>query len=150
MSDMRELYQEVLLDHYKKPRNFGGLEGANRRCDGHNPLCGDRITVFLLVQDDAIEEAAFEGSSCAICTASASVMTEMLKGKTVAEAEGLFAAFRDIVTGEPSQVPDTAGRGDLAAFVGVREFPVRVKCATLPWHTMLAALANEGESVTTE
>lgn len=150
MSEMRELYQEILLDHYKKPRNFGSLEGANRQCDGHNPLCGDRITVFLLIRDDAIEEATFDGSSCAICTASASVMTELLKGKSVAEAEGLFAIFRDIVTGEPSDTPDTTGRGDLAAFVGVREFPVRVKCATLPWHTMLAALAHQDDSVTTE
>jgi nitrogen fixation NifU-like protein len=150
MSDMRDLYQEILLDHYKNPRNFRRLEGANHQCEGHNPLCGDRITVYALVKKDTIEDAAFEGSACAICTASASVMTEVLKGKTTAEAEKTSREFRDIVTGEQSEERGPTGPGDLTAFVGVREFPVRVKCAVLPWHTMLAALKNESESVTTE
>jgi nitrogen fixation NifU-like protein len=150
MSDLSELYQKVLLEHYKNPRNFGGLEGANHRCDGHNPLCGDRITVLLRVHSGAIEEAAFEGISCAICTSSASVMTELVKGKSIPEVEGLFEIFRGILSGKPSVAQDATGKGNLAAFAGIREFPVRVKCATLPWHTMLAALANEDELVTTE
>lgn len=150
MSDMRELYQEVILDHHRKPRNYGKLENANRHCDGHNPLCGDRITVYLLVVEDTIKDIAFEGSGCAICTASSSVMTEVLKGKSVQEAEELFGAFRDVVTGDPAETPNMDGLGKLAVFAGVREFPVRVKCAILAWHTMHAALHGKDESVTTE
>lgn len=150
MSEMRELYQEVILDHHRKPRNFGKLEGANRRSDGYNPLCGDRITVYLLVADDTISDIAFEGSGCAICMASSSVMTQALKGKSIAEAEKMFGVFHDLVTGPPDEVPETEGLGKLAVFFGVREFPVRVKCATLAWHTLQAALAGGDESVSTE
>ena len=146
---IRDLYQKVLLDHYKNPRNYRLLDGASHRCDGHNPLCGDRITVYLLVDQDTIKDAAFEGSACAICTASASAMTEVLKGKPTVESEGLFEIFHEIVAGEPPEDSAGAEYGDLAAFAGVRDYPVRVNCATLPWHTMLAALDNKDESVTT-
>jgi nitrogen fixation NifU-like protein len=150
MDDMRELYQEVILDHHRHPRNFKKLETANRSIEGYNPLCGDRITVYVLLEDDVIRDIAFEGAGCAICTASASVMTETLKGKTIAEAEELYGKFHDLVTGDPSEKPSTEGLGKIAVFFGVREFPVRVKCATLPWHTVRAALEGKGESVTTE
>ncbi len=149
MSDLRELYQEFILDHHKNPRNFGPLEGANRTSEGYNPLCGDRVTIYLLVEGDRISDIGFEGSGCAICTASTSVMSEMLKGKTVAEAEDLFGKFHELVTGPPDEVPCTDGLGKLAVFFGVREFPVRVKCATLAWHTLKAAL-RDGKTVTTE
>ena len=150
MSEMRELYQEVILDHHRRPRNFGKLANANRRSEGYNPLCGDRITVYLLVVDDVIADIAFEGSGCAICMASSSVMTQALKGKSIAEAEELFGTFRDLLTGPPDEVPETEGLGKLAVFFGVREFPIRVKCATLAWHTMHAALSEKNDSVTTE
>jgi nitrogen fixation NifU-like protein len=150
MSEMRELYQEVIIDHHKRPRNFGKLERANRRSEGYNPLCGDRVTVYLRVQDDAIQEVSFEGSGCAICMASSSVMTETLKGKTLAEVETLFGRFHDLVTGAPDEPAPTEGLGKLAVFQGVREFPVRVKCATLPWHTLQAALRQGDEPVSTE
>lgn len=149
MDDMRELYQETILDHHKHPRNFRKLENA-RSSEGYNPLCGDRITVYVLVDGDTIEDIAFEGSGCAICTASASVMTESLKGKTVAEAETLFGTFHDLVTGDPSEVPSTEGLGKIAVFFGVREYPVRIKCATLAWHTLRAALEGKTEAVSTE
>ena len=150
MDEMRELYQDTILDHHKHPRNFKKLETANRSSEGYNPLCGDRITVYLLLNGDVIEDIAFEGSGCAICTASASVMTEMLKGKNTDVAEEIFGKFHDLVTGDPSETPSTEGLGKIAVFFGVREFPVRVKCATLAWHTMRAALAGKEESVTTE
>jgi nitrogen fixation NifU-like protein len=150
MDEMRELYQETILDHHKHPRNFKKLEGANRRSEGYNPLCGDRITVYILLEGDVIEDLAFEGSGCAICTASASVMTELLKGKTVADAEALFGQFHDLVTGDPTETPSTEGLGKMAVFFGVREFPVRIKCATLAWHTLRAALAGKDDSVSTE
>jgi len=150
MSEMRELYQEVIIDHHKRPRNFGKLEGANRHSEGYNPLCGDRVTVYLRVNGDAIEAVSFEGSGCAICMASSSVMTEVLKGKTLAEVESLFGKFHDLVTGPPDEVASTEGLGKLAVFHGVREFPVRVKCATLPWHTLQAALHQADEQVSTE
>ena len=150
MDEMRELYQEVILDHYKHPRNFKKLETANRSSEGYNPLCGDRITVYLLVEDDIIKDIAFEGSGCAICTASASVMTDTLKGKPATEAETMFGKFRDLVTSDPSETPNTEGLGKIAVFFGVREFPVRVKCATLAWHTMRAALRGTDRDVSTE
>jgi nitrogen fixation NifU-like protein len=150
MDEMRELYQETILDHHKHPRNFKKLDGANRHSEGYNPLCGDRITVYLLLEGDVIEDLAFEGSGCAICTASASVMTEILKGKSVVEAEALFGKFHDLVTGDPTQTPNTEGLGKLAVFYGVREFPVRIKCATLAWHTLRAALEGKDDSVSTE
>ncbi|MCZ6765979.1 MAG: SUF system NifU family Fe-S cluster assembly protein [bacterium] len=148
MDDLRDLYQEMILDHYKNPRNFHIMEGANRRAEGYNPLCGDRVTVYLLIENDTITDVSFEGSGCAICTASTSVMTELLKGQSFEEAEALFASFRGLVTADPSATVENMGK--LAAFTGVREFPVRIKCATLPWHTMLSALENKHEPVTTE
>jgi nitrogen fixation NifU-like protein len=150
MDEMRELYQEVILDHFKHPRNFKKLETANRSSEGYNPLCGDRITVYLLLEDDIIQDITFEGSGCAICTASASVMTDTLKGKPVTEAETMFGKFHDLVTGDLSETPNTEGLGKIAVFCGVREFPVRVKCATLAWHTMRAALRKTGQAVSTE
>jgi nitrogen fixation NifU-like protein len=151
MSDMRELYQEVILDHHKHPRNFGRLAGANRHAEGFNPLCGDRVTVYALVEGDVVREVAFDGSGCAICVASASVMTEILRGRTLAEIERLYGKFHDVVMSSTDTEVDAETLGKLAVFAGVREFPVRVKCATLPWHALRAALKNpEGAPVTTE
>ena len=150
MSDMRELYQEVILDHHKHPRNFGRLSNANRRAEGFNPLCGDRVTVYALVDGSDLKDLSFEGSGCAICMASASVMTDALMGKSVDEADRLFVQFHDLVTGESAQTPDLDALGKLAVFMGVREFPVRVKCATLPWHALRAALKDAEKPVTTE
>src|SRR5687768_2320771 len=133
MSDLRDLYQEVILDHYKRPRNFRKLEGKVRHVDGHNPLCGDRLTVYAQVEDGLVKDLSFEGSGCAISTASASLMTESLRGKTPQEAEELFHKFHDLVTGDPETIPDTEGLGKLEVFAGVREFPARVKCASLAW-----------------
>lgn len=151
MGELRELYQEVILDHSKRPRNFGELAGANRRAEGYNPLCGDRETVFIRLEDDLLKEVGFRGAGCAISTASASMMTEALKGKTRAQAEALFERFHDLITGEDGR-GETAGPdlGKLTVFSGVREFPVRVKCATLPWHTLRAALAGAETTVSTE
>ncbi|MGH8787238.1 MAG: Fe-S cluster assembly sulfur transfer protein SufU [Cupriavidus necator] len=148
MSDLRNLYQEVVVDHSRSPRNFGRLAAANRSADGFNPLCGDRLTLYLRIRDGVIEDASFEGSGCAISTASASLMTEALKGKTEAQARALFSGFHALVTGEPgqSEVP----MGKLEVLAGVREFPARVKCATLAWHTMQAALENSARPVSTE
>jgi nitrogen fixation NifU-like protein len=146
MSDLRELYQEVILDHYKKPRNFRALPDANRTLEGYNPLCGDKITVYLKVEDGVIKDIGFQGSGCAISTASASMMTDSLKGKTIDQAETVFRGFHNLVTGKDGG----ADLGKLAVFVGVREFPVRVKCATLAWHTFHGALEGEHKPVTTE
>ena len=150
MDELRELYQEMILDHYKSPRNHHKIDGANHHAEGYNPLCGDRVTVYLLLEGDTIEDLSFEGSGCAICTASSSLMTEVLKGKTLAEAEAHFGKFRDLVTSDPSGDPDGDGLGKLAIFAGVREYPIRIKCATLPWHTFQAAIADKSETVTTE
>jgi nitrogen fixation NifU-like protein len=150
MSDMRELYQEFILDHHKKPRNYGKLEDASTESEGYNPLCGDRITIYLMIEDDRIVDVKWEGSGCAICTASASVMTEILKGRSVQTAETLFGKFHDLVTGDPCETPSIEGLGKLAVFFGVREFPVRIKCATLPWHTLRAALRNKDGHANTE
>jgi nitrogen fixation NifU-like protein len=150
MSELRELYQSVILDHNKKPRNFGVVEDANRVGDGHNPLCGDVIHVTARVRDGRIEELRFEGSGCAISTASASLMTQALKGRTVEEAIELFRRFRALVTSDPTAPVDADGLGKLAVFAGVREFPVRVKCATLAWHTLANALEESGETAKTE
>ena len=147
MSDLRELYQEVILDHRKTPRNFREMEEANRRLEGYNPLCGDRVTVYLQVEDDLVQDVSFQGMGCAISTASASMMTELLKGKTVEEAEVIFQRFQDLVTGKSD---GSDGVGKLVVFAGVSEFPLRVKCATLPWHTLRAALRQQAEAVTTE
>ena len=149
MSELSELYQQVILDHNKKPRNFHKLETANRRAEGYNPLCGDQLNVYLDVEGDQVKDVAFEGSGCAISKASASMMTQAVKGKTKAEAEQLFNEFHRMVTGELDAEADPNNLGRLKIFAGVREFPVRVKCATLSWHTLHAAL-NEQASTSTE
>ena len=149
MNDLRELYQEVILDHSKRPRNFHGMPEANRSANGHNPLCGDRATVYLHVEGDVVRDVSFEGSGCSISTASASMMTDALKGKTVAEAEALFERFHELVTADPSKAATAAAElGKLAVFAGVHEFPMRVKCASLAWHTMKAALEGGGKAST--
>jgi nitrogen fixation protein NifU and related proteins len=148
MGELRELYQEVILDHSKRPRNFGELAGANRRAEGYNPLCGDRETVFIRLEDDLLKDVGFRGAGCAISTASASMMTEAVKGKTRAQAEALFERFHDLITGKDGRNEPELGK--LTVFSGVREFPVRVKCATLPWHTLRAALAGAETTVSTE
>jgi nitrogen fixation NifU-like protein len=146
MSGLSDLYQEVIIDHSRRPRNFRAVEGATSRAEGYNPLCGDKVTVELKLENDVVTDVAFRGSGCAISTASASLMTESLKGRTRAEAEKMFERFHELVTGEsaPSDI------GKLAVFGGVREYPARVKCATLAWHTMRAALRSPGEEVSTE
>jgi len=150
MSDLRELYQEVIFDHNKKPRNFYKLEDANRKAEGYNPLCGDHITVYLHMDGDTIRKISFEGSGCAISKASASLMTDSLKGKAKAEAEALFDKVHKMLTGEPGADDDFQQLGKLSALSGVSEFPVRVKCATLAWHTLRAALEAKEEMVSTE
>jgi nitrogen fixation NifU-like protein len=150
MSELRDLYQEVILDHNRKPRNFGRLAGADRTAEGHNPLCGDRIVIDLKLEGDAIREIAFEGSGCAISKASASMMTTTLKGKSFKEAQEIFRSFHGMVTGETGPGFDPESLGKLAVFQGVREFPVRVKCASLAWHTLNAALAESHQTVSTE
>jgi len=150
MSDLRELYQELIIDHSKRPRNFRVLEGADRKAEGFNPLCGDKVTVYLELDNGRINNIGFQGKGCAISTASASVMTETLKGKTLAEAEALFGIFHDLVMGKPPAGGKAPELGKLAVFSGVSEFPVRVKCATLAWHTLNAALKDTGETVSTE
>jgi nitrogen fixation NifU-like protein len=150
MSDLRELYQELIIDHSKRPRNFKVLETANRTLEGYNPLCGDKITVFLELEHDRVKGVSFQGSGCAISTASASVMTESVKGKTLCEAEALFEAFRQMVTGKPPDGANAPELGKLAVFSGVSEFPARVKCATLAWHTLHAALQGKADTVSTE
>ena len=152
MTELRELYQQIILDHNRNPRNFGPLETANRRQEGYNPLCGDHLHVYLLLADGGvIEEIHFDGSGCAISKASASLMTEQLKSRSAAEARAAFESFHELVTGDPAEPVDLAKAGKLAVFAGVREFPMRVKCATLAWHTMKAALDGDAaEPVTTE
>ena len=143
MSDLTELYQELIVDHSKRPRNFGKLETANHEATGYNPLCGDKVTVYLRLENGLVAEARFEGVGCAISTASASLMTERLKGKTLAEAESLFQNFHDLVTaGQPGPAA-MEQLGKLKVFSGVKDYPVRVKCATLAWHTFRAALRGE-------
>ncbi len=143
MSELSELYQQVILDHNKKPRNFRKLETANHSAEGFNPLCGDHLTVYLKLEDDAVKEISFEGSGCAISKAAASMMTQAVKGMSKQEAEQLFTEFHGMVTGELDEEHTNNGLGNLKIFSGVREFPVRVKCASLPWHTMHAALNNQ-------
>jgi nitrogen fixation NifU-like protein len=143
---VHELYQEIILDHSKRPRNFHGMDDANRKAVGYNPLCGDKLRLFLKVEDGIVKDASFEGSGCAISTASASLMTESLKGKTREEAERMLDRFHDLLTKDS---PVTAELGKLAVFCGVRDYPARVKCATLCWHTLKSALEG-GEAATTE
>ena len=155
MADLRELYQEVILEHSKAPRNFRELPGSNHKAEGYNPLCGDHFTVYLDLEDGEGENAkirdiAFQGSGCAISKASASMMTQSLKGKTRAEAEKLFDRFHKLVTGQTSGGNAQDELGKLSVFSGVSEFPVRVKCATLAWHTLRAALENQAEPASTE
>lgn len=147
-SDLRELYQEVILDHSKAPRNFRFPEGANREAQGDNPLCGDNLTVKLVMDGDTIVDIGFQGSGCAISQAAASTMTEMVKGMTVDDIKPIFENYHAVVMGEGEIDEDLLGK--LAVFAGVAEFPMRVKCATLCWHTMQHAIANDGELVTTE
>ena len=148
MSELDDLYQEVILDHNKRPRNCGDLPEATRQAVGHNPLCGDKIVVYLRLDNGRVAEIRFKGAGCAISTASASIMTELVKGKTLAEVEKLFGTFHRLVTGAES--PESPDIGKLAVFQGVCEYPVRVKCATLAWHTMLSALSESSGAVSTE
>lgn len=151
MSELMDLYQEVILDHNKKPRNFGPLEDADRHAEGNNPLCGDELEIFLKMDGDRIDEVRFEGSGCAISTASASLMTEAVRGKRISEVDNLFEGFHELLTGDPSVTAEAGAElGKLAVFSGVREFPVRVKCATLAWHTLQAALKGGSATVSTE
>jgi nitrogen fixation NifU-like protein len=147
--DIQDLYQELILDHNRRPRNQRRLVEADYQAEGYNPLCGDRVTVYVQVENDRVKDVSFEGSGCAISTASASLMTEAVKGKTVEEAKALFDRFHRLVTGEPA-VAGGPGLGKLEVFSGVGRFPARVKCATLVWHTVKAALERSGETVTTE
>jgi len=148
MSDLREIYQEVIFDHYRAPRNYRPLAGANHKAEGYNPLCGDKVTVYLKVDDGVIKDLSFEGVGCAISTAAASLMTEALKGKKVADVEHFFQDFQHMVTGADASPQPQLGK--LEVLAGVREFPSRVKCATLAWHTLLAALKGERRPVSTE
>ena len=149
MSELSELYQQVILDHNKKPRNFRRIEPATHIAEGHNPLCGDQLTIYVDMELGEVKDVAFEGSGCAISKASASMMTQAVKGKSKEYAEELFKEFHSMVTGDLDEEQQDNGLGNLKIFAGVREFPVRVKCATLPWHTLHAAL-NKQELVSTE
>ena len=150
MSGLGELYQQLIIDHNRNPRNFGALDGANRVASGDNPLCGDKIKLYLKVANDVIEEICFEGSGCAISQASASLMTAAVRGMSPADALSLFKAFHGMVTSAPHTASNTKALGKLAAFAGVRAFPARVKCANLAWHTLRAALQGEPQAVSTE
>lgn len=148
MADLRELYQDVILEHSRAPRNYRELPAANHQAEGYNPLCGDHFMLYLNLDGDIIRDIGFQGSGCAISKASASMMTQIVKGKTIEEAKRMFSEFHKLVTGQANG--NQADVGKLAAFSGVSEFPVRVKCATLAWHTLHAALEGEQESVSTE
>jgi nitrogen fixation NifU-like protein len=149
MSELSDLYQEVILDHNKNPRNFREIENADKRAEGHNPLCGDQLNLYLTMENDRVTDIAFQGSGCAISKASASMMTQVVKGKTRDEAESLFDEFHRMVTGKLDVEKDENHLGKLKIFAGVLEFPARVKCASLSWHTLYAALNNE-EIISTE
>lgn len=148
MSDLKDLYQEVILDHNRNPRNCYIMDGASYTADGHNPLCGDTVKVYLRIENGVIEEISFQGQGCAICTASTSLMTESVQGRSVEEAQGLFEEFHQMLTGVAEEQGVVLGK--LQVFEGVREYPVRVKCATLAWHTLNAAMEEKKEDVTTE
>jgi nitrogen fixation NifU-like protein len=148
--DLYDLYQDLILDHNRRPRNRRALPDHDRAAEGYNPLCGDRVKIYLKVDGDVIRDAAFEGAGCAISTASASLMTETVKGKTLDEARALFDRFHHLLTREADNGPDDPTMGKLAAFSGVRKYPARVKCATLAWHTVNAALENRHDVVSTE
>lgn len=150
MSALRDLYQQVILDHNKSPKNFRAMENPTKRVEGFNPLCGDHYTVFVRMNGEVIEDVSFTGGGCAISKASASVMSAMLKGKTKTEAEALFEEFHTMVTGGANARDHLERLGTLAAFAGVKEFPARVKCASLAWHTVRAALVSDAATVSTE
>ena len=150
MNELQDLYQELILDHNRSPRNYRRIENADAEADGYNPLCGDRVTVYVTIDNDVVSDVAFEGSGCAISTAAASLMTQSIKGKSIAEAEALFENFRRLVTGEAVASDNGPALGKLEALGGVRRFPARVKCATLVWHTLKAALDRQAQTVTTE
>jgi nitrogen fixation NifU-like protein len=140
MSDLRDLYQEVILDHNKRPRNFHAMADASGRAEGHNPLCGDRVTVYVRLEGERIADVSFEGSGCAISKASASLMTDSVKGQTIADSDALFHAFQTLVTAGPDTSPSTDDVGKLEVLAGVRDYPSRIKCATLAWHALQAAV----------
>ena len=148
MSELGDLYQELILDHNARPRNFGELDDASHHAAGHNPLCGDTLDVFLQIDGDVVREVRFKGHGCAISKASASLMTDSIKGKTVAEVESLFGRFHELLAGDEALAGDISTLGKLAVFAGVREYPMRVKCATLAWHTVKAALSGEQKTST--
>jgi nitrogen fixation NifU-like protein len=148
MDDLRGLYQEVILDHNRRPRNFGAIEAPTHHANGHNPLCGDKLSLTLEIHDGVIRNAMFQGSGCAISKASASLMTDAIKGKGLVEVDALFQAFHKMVTTPMDQEPDESAVGKLAVFAGVREFPARVKCASLAWHTLIAALSGNNATST--
>ncbi len=151
MDDLRELYQDTILDHNKKPRNFRVLDDANREADGRNPLCGDELTLYARVGDDGLlEEVTFQGTGCAISRASASLMTDFVKGKKLEDFQDDFDRFHNLLTSLPNEPPEIDGLGKLAVFGGVREYPMRVKCATLAWHALRSALEGDGETAKTE
>ena len=150
MDDLRELYQQIILDHNKDPKNYGKIVNCSHASEGYNPLCGDRIKVYAVVEDGSIKDLKFEGEGCAIAKASGSIMTAILKGKTVEEAERFFEMFQDLITSETDSEVDLEKLGKLAVFAGVREFPTRVKCAGLAWHTVKAAMEKKDEIVSTE
>jgi nitrogen fixation NifU-like protein len=151
MDELRDLYQEIILDHNKSPRNFRAIEGATYRLEGYNPLCGDRYTLYVLMDGDVVKDISFEGAGCAISKASASVMSSLVKGKTRQETEVLFERFHDLLTSSEEITPEATEKlGKLAAFAGVRDFPMRVKCAVLAWHTMHSAMNGKEETVVTE
>ena len=149
MSDLRALYQEMILDHNKNPRNFRVMEDADRKVEGYNPLCGDRYTIYVKLEDGKIADVSFTGSGCAISKASASIMRSLVKGKTVGEAEKLFEGFHELVTGRGGK-GQSGSLGKLEVFAGVSDYPARVKCASLAWHTLNAALDGRNETVSTE
>lgn len=150
MDDLRELYQSTILDHNKKPRNFREISGAEHQADGHNPICGDKLRVFVELEGDRVKDAAFQGSGCAISVASASLMTDSIKGCSLEEIEERYGKFHELVTTSAETPADISTLGKLAVFSGVREFPMRVKCATLAWHTLRAALGDSNEVAKTE
>ncbi|MDR3626012.1 MAG: SUF system NifU family Fe-S cluster assembly protein [Ignavibacteriaceae bacterium] len=149
-TELRELYQQVILDHNKSPRNFKKLENANHTAEGYNPLCGDKINLYLVIEDNVVKDVSFQGSGCAISKASASLMSSIVKGKTKEEAEQIFVKFHDLVTGKLTDEAAIEELGKLAVFAGVRDFPARVKCASLAWHTLISALKDEQNVVSTE
>lgn len=150
MSELEDLYQEIVLEHYSRPRNFQRLEGANRSAQGYNPFCGDKITIYLKVEDGVIADVGFQGSGCVISRASASLMTESIKGKSQEEAEEIFRSYHNMLTRPPGSDFDHEKLGDLEILAGVSEFPIRIKCAVLSWHTMRAALEQAQQTVSTE